>query len=101
MVTNPHNPLGIIYSREVMLKIVAWARKKNLHTIADEIHALATHQKYGHGFESIIKVLRNQMESDVHFVWSLSKDFGASGLRVGIVYTQNEIFLEGFGRFLT
>lgn len=95
MVTNPHNPLGIIYSREVMLKIVAWARKKNLHTIVDEIHALATHQKYGHGFESIIKVLKNQMESDVHFVWSLSKDFGASGLRVGIVYTQNEIFLEG------
>jgi aspartate/methionine/tyrosine aminotransferase len=28
-------------------------------------------------------------------VWAVSKDFGASGLRVGVVYSQNEIFLEG------
>jgi len=28
-------------------------------------------------------------------LWAVSKDLGASGLRVGIVYSQNEIFLEG------
>ena len=30
-------------------------------------------------------------------VYALSKDFGASGLRYGIVYTQNEVLIEGFG----
>ena len=28
-------------------------------------------------------------------LWAVSKDMGGSGLRVGIVYSQNEIFLEG------
>jgi aspartate/methionine/tyrosine aminotransferase len=28
-------------------------------------------------------------------IWAVSKDFGASGLRCGIVYSQNEIFMEG------
>lgn len=95
LITNPHNPLGVIYSKTVMLNAVSWARKRYLHTIVDEIYALSTHQKYGHGFESILKILNNQLGTDVHFVWSMSKDFGLSGLRVGIVYSQNETFLNG------
>ena len=47
------------------------------------------------GFESIIRILNNDLRTDVHFLWALSKDFGGSGLRVGIVYSQNEIFIEG------
>ena len=78
-----------------MLNAVAWARKRRVHTIVDEIYALSTHQKYGHGFESIIKILENQLGNDVHFVWSVSKDFGASGLRFGVVYSQNETLLNG------
>lgn len=45
-------------------------------------------------FHSIIKVLDNKLGIDVHFVWALSKDFGGSGLRVGFIYSQNEILLE-------
>ena len=93
--TNPNNPLGVIYGREILLKAVTWARKRRVHSIFDEIYALSTHQKYDHGFESIIKILDNKLGDDVHFVWSLSKDFGASGLRLGIIYSQNETFLNG------
>ena len=74
---------------------MTWARKRRVHSIFDEIYALSTHQKYDHGFESIIKILDNKLGDDVHFVWSLSKDFGASGLRLGIIYSQNETFLNG------
>ena len=28
-------------------------------------------------------------------LWAVSKDFGCSGLRVGFVYSQNEVFMEG------
>lgn len=94
LITNPNNPLGIIYNTTTVLNSVVWARKRRLHTIVDEIYALSIHQKYDHGFESILKILNNQLGSDVHFVWSLSKDFGASGLRFGVVYSQNETFLE-------
>lgn len=42
LLTNPHNPLGIIYHRNVLLAAVEWARsKKNMHTIVDEIYALS------------------------------------------------------------
>jgi len=99
LITNPNNPLGIIYNSTIMLDAVTWARKRQLHTIVDEIYALSTHRKHGHGFESIIKILNNQLGFDVHFVWSVSKDFGASGLRFGVVYSQNEIFLDALANF--
>jgi len=94
LISNPNNPLGTIYNTTTMLIAVKWARKRQLHTIVDEIYALSIHQKTGHGFESIIKILDNNLGNDVHWVWSMSKDFGASGLRFGIVYSQNQSFLD-------
>ena len=44
LLTNPHNPLGVIYRPNVMQRCVEWARKRHLHTIVDEIYALSTHQ---------------------------------------------------------
>ena len=95
LLTNPHNPLGVIYKPAVILNAISWARKRALHTIVDEIYALSTHRKYCHGFQSAIRVLDNKLGDDVHVVWSISKDFGASGLRVGFVYSQNDIFMKG------
>jgi len=95
LITNPNNPLGVIYNKTIMIDVVTWARKRHVHTIVDEIYALSTHEKYDHEFESILKILNNQLGNDVHFVWSVSKDFGASGVRFGVVYSQNETFLSG------
>ena len=44
LLTNPHNPLGVIYRPNVMQQCVEWARKRQVHTIVDEIYALSTHQ---------------------------------------------------------
>lgn len=74
---------------------VNWARKRGLHTIVDELYALSTHKREGHGFESVIRVLDNKLGDDVHMIWALSKDFAASGLRVGYLYSQNKLFMEG------
>lgn len=95
LITNPNNPLGIIYKPNVIANLVKWARRRNLHTIMDELYALSTHKKKDHGFQSVIQILDNQLGNDVHFVWSLSKDFGASGLRVGFVYSQNTTYIQG------
>ena len=43
---------------------------------------------------SVIQLLNNKFGNDVHFVWALSKDFGSSGFRVGILYSQNEGLIQ-------
>lgn len=99
LLTNPNNPLGTIYSPSVLRNCVDWARSKNMHTIVDEIYALSIHHdaEDGNQFHSVTRILENKLGHDVHFIWALSKDFGASGLRVGILYTQNNTILSSFG----
>lgn len=48
-------------------------------------------------FQSVTEILENKLGNDVHFVWALSKDFGSSGFRVGVLYTQNKTVLSAFG----
>ena len=42
----------------------------------------------------LIKILQNNLKDDVHFVLALSKDFGASGFRIGILYSQNDLLMQ-------
>ena len=96
LLTNPNDPLGVIYKPDVMRNAIMWARNRQLHTIVDEIFALSVHKSPNHPnrFESVIKVLDNKLGSDVHFLWGLSKDFGATGFRFAMLYTQNVQLLQ-------
>ncbi len=64
-----------------------------MHLIMDEIYALSNFNA-SRPFLSVSRVLENNLGDDIHIVWSLSKDFGASGLRLGVLYSQNEKFLR-------
>jgi aspartate/methionine/tyrosine aminotransferase len=103
LLTNPNNPLGIVYSPETVRRLVVWGRARNMHVIVDEVYALSTHpssslssslQHHHPAFQSVVKVLNNRLGHDVHLLYALSKDFGSSGLRVGILYTQNDDLLD-------
>lgn len=94
LLTNPNDPLGVIYSPSVVRNAVTWARSRRMHVIVDEIYALSIHKKERSGFQSIMKILDNKLGDDVHMLWGLSKDFGASGFRVGVLYTQNKVLLQ-------
>lgn len=98
LLTNPNDPLGVVYRPNVMKQIVQWARGRNIHTIVDEVFALTIHQQNtidpSQRFQSIIQILDNKLGQNVHFLWGLSKDFGASGFRLGILYTQNTRLLQ-------
>lgn len=91
LLTNPNNPLGTIYSADTIHKSIEWARGKHVHTIVDEIYALSVHENSDQSFQSVTKILNNDLGNDVHFLWALSKDFGSSGFRVGVLYTQNQV----------
>lgn len=100
LLTNPNNPLGTIYQSSDILAVISWARSLGLHVIMDEIYALSTFQidqtgnMADNGFISIVSLLNNDLGDNVHVIWSLSKDFGASGLRCGVIYSQNRKLLR-------
>jgi len=64
-----------------------------MHTIVDEIYALSdrTPEDHPDHFHSVLNQLipPNPPYTDVHFLWGLSKDLGASGFRFGVLYTHN------------
>jgi len=97
LLTNPTNPMGTIYSPEIIANAIEWARSRKLHTIVDEIYGLSVHDQTSAEFESVTKTLNNQFGNDVHFLWALSKDLGSSGFRFGILYTQNEKLKAAIG----
>ena len=43
---------------------------------------------------SIVDVLKNDLTDHVHVLWGVSKDLGASGLRLGVLYSQNQALLK-------
>ncbi|KAL9180095.1 hypothetical protein ACHAXT_008065 [Thalassiosira profunda] len=60
---------------------------------AEGIYALSVHDS-GAEFQSVLRTLDNDLRHDVHHVYALSKDFGASGFRMGTLYSQNHQLLS-------
>ena len=97
LLTNPHNPLGVVYKPNIIQDAITWARNRGkIHTIVDEIYALSIHKKETKTFQSVLRILDNDLGNDVHMLWAMSKDFGSSGFRVAVLCTQNEAFLRAF-----
>ncbi len=62
--------------------------------IVDEIYALSV---FGEREFVSVASLRPQLRDGVHIVWAFSKDFGASGLRCGVLISENQAVLEAVG----
>ncbi len=89
--TNPNNPLGCVYSAEEVDEILSWAEANEIHVVLDEIYALSVFGdvEFTSGAE-----LRPDMGDWLHIVWAFSKDFGLSGLRSGVLFSENERVLR-------
>ena len=73
--------------------MIDWSRKHDLHIISDEIYALSIMP--GSEMLSIA-----QIETDypkIHICGGLSKDWGLSGFRVGVLYSKNEEIMKAMG----
>lgn len=91
LITNPSNPLGATIQRSVLEEILDFATRKNIHLVSDEIYSGSVFSSSE--FVSISEVLeaRQYKESErVHLVYSLSKDLGLPGFRVGTIYSYND-----------
>ena len=92
--TNPDNPLGQVYPRDDVCAVVEWAERRQIHLVADEIYALSV---FGDTAFPSVASLRDTLGDAVHLVWAFSKDFGASGLRCGVLVTENEQVMQAVG----
>jgi 1-aminocyclopropane-1-carboxylate synthase 1/2/6 len=79
-VTSPANPVGHVHSAAVLRDLVGVAAAHSVDVIADEIYA---HSTFGADFASMVG------EQGVHGTWGMAKDFGLSGLKVGVLATKD------------
>jgi aspartate/methionine/tyrosine aminotransferase len=84
--TTPNNPLGQVYSSAEILEIVDWAAAREIHLVVDEIYALSV---FADDEFVSAAALQPRLGDNVHIVWAFSKDFGASGLRCGVLISEN------------
>lgn len=93
LITNPSNPLGTVMDRSTLRTVVNFINEKRIHLISDEIYAATV---FSHpSFISIAEILEHDTDIEcdrnlVHIVYSLSKDMGFPGFRVGIIYSYND-----------
>ncbi|MED6110589.1 1-aminocyclopropane-1-carboxylate synthase 7 [Stylosanthes scabra] len=92
LITNPSNPLGITIQRSVLEMLLDFVTKKNIHLVSDEIYSGSAFSSSE--FVSVAEVLKSQNYKNcaerVHIVYSLSKDLGLPGFRVGTIYSYND-----------
>ena len=84
---SPHNPLGRIYTKEELLRIVALAKRYDVLVISDEIHAPLTFK--GNTFVPMLS-LGKEAESVSVTVTAASKGWNIAGLKCAIIVSQNE-----------
>lgn len=88
LLCSPHNPLGRIYTKEELLRIVALAKRYNVLVISDEIHAPLTFK--GNAFVPMLS-LGADAESVSMTVTAASKGWNIAGLKCAIIVSQNEV----------
>ncbi|POS75432.1 hypothetical protein DHEL01_v206174 [Diaporthe helianthi] len=96
MITNPHNPLSVCYPKNVLEHCLRFCTSHNIHFISDEVYALSRFESPDlaepEPFVSVLSLNLDDLgvdKSRVHMVWSTSKDFGQSGIRMGCTVTQS------------
>ena len=98
LLTNPSNPLGVVWDADAMATMIKWCLRRGVHCVSDEIYALSIFDEAAasHFVSAAVLAEREDVRAEgdaenlVHVVWGLSKDFCGSGLRVGCLWSQNE-----------
>lgn len=106
VLTNPDNPTGGLYSLAQLLAITDWCLAHEVHLVVNEIYGLSLidtkHPTIREDYEQVIdfvsfaQIMQDRQSDYLHFWYSLSKDLGSSGFRVGFLYSMNEQLLKAY-----
>lgn len=85
IISNPHNPLGMIFTSEELKEIAALAKKYDVVILSDEIHAPLTYKgEVFTPFAAVSDDARNQVIT----LTSASKSWNLAGLKCSIFFTE-------------
>lgn len=91
LICNPHNPLGRVYTREELERLVKLAHENNVIIISDEIHSPLTFSEQK--FTPILS-LSDEARAVSVTVTSSSKGWNIAGLKCAIIVTQDAALFE-------
>jgi cystathionine beta-lyase len=87
LICNPHNPLGRIYTRTELEKLVALAKRYHVIIISDEIHSPLTYAEQK--FTPFLSLGEDARSVGIT-VTAASKGWNIAGLKCAIIITENE-----------
>lgn len=91
IITNPSNPLGTTLDKDTLKSLVSFINEKNIHLVCDEIYAATVFSSPSYvSVAEVIQEMEHCKRDLIHVIYSLSKDMGYPGFRVGIVYSFND-----------
>ena len=87
IISNPHNPLGLIFAPTDLKSIASLAEKYNVTILSDEIHAPLTYS--GNTFTPFASVSEEAKERFITLT-SASKSWNLAGLKCSVFFTENK-----------
>ena len=107
ILTQPNNPSGQIFSAAQLRDFAAWCVRHRVHMIVNEIYAFSRLDRHhpdladdyagAPDFVSFLPLVEEHASPYLHWWYSLSKDFGVSGFRLGMLYSRNADLLKAWG----
>ena len=86
LLCNPHNPIGRVWTKEELQKLVDLANEYDVTIISDEIHSDIVYS--GSHFNSIASL--DNSENHIAVLGSPAKTFGMQSISNGYLYIPNE-----------
>lgn len=109
LLTQPNNPTGQIFAPGRLAQLADWCVAHRVHLVVNEIYALslidqehpdlAADYPTPTAFESFLPLLEARRSPYLHWWYAISKDFGLSGLRLGLAYSHNENLLKAWANY--
>ncbi|HWZ42234.1 MAG TPA: pyridoxal phosphate-dependent aminotransferase [Candidatus Saccharimonadales bacterium] len=88
---NPHNPLGVVYSRPWLQDVAEWAIRHKLRILSDEIWSDIVYTPHRH---TALASISPQIAQHTVTVYGFSKNFALAGLRVGCVVATDPAWMK-------
>jgi aspartate/methionine/tyrosine aminotransferase len=88
-ITHPHNPSGKLYCDDTIHALVALAEERGCHLLIDETYRDLN-------FQTGLKPYIAELSDRVISVSSVSKSYGAPGIRIGWIISRDQKLMHGF-----
>ncbi len=91
LITNPHNPLGIVETRQSLETLFDWVLEyTSMEIVSDEIYAHSIFDSEATFTSALALDSSLKYCNRVHTVWGFAKDFGLSGWMAGVLLTRSQ-----------